>query len=506
MRRESWPVAKSAGLSAILMGVLVILGWITDTPMLKSLLPGFQTMKVNTALMFIMVGWWLLKPNVWLPWILGVFATILFIQSPLGLDFGLDQLLIADQGGGLYPGRPAQPTAFAFMVMAVAMARPGRVSQWLLHGVTLLGFVSILGYLTNEPELYTIASATSMSIPASVGLLVLSIGVAFYQPNLGLLGAFTGTGLGARAAREMAPALIGFVLLSEGMRVILLRAGYTAEGFGSALQILAIVVFVLFLIRRVARQLNASDSEIRSLNRNLERKVADRTAELQRKNAQLLDFTHIISHNLRAPVANLVSIASMRNALSDPHELDELQAMQDQVVHNLRTTLDDLTNALKVQQSRDLNTEPLEFASMLDTVAANLSGIIRAESAELTSDFGAAPVVVFNRFYLESILQNLVGNALKYRHPDRKPTIHLRSHHEGDSIILSVTDNGVGMDLARHGAKLFGFGKTFHDHPDAKGIGLYMTRSQLEALGGHISAESEVGMGTTFRLVFPASA
>ncbi|OCC28252.1 Histidine kinase [Leptospira interrogans serovar Canicola] len=103
---------------------------------------------------------------------------------------------------------------------------------------------------------------------------------------------------------------------------------------------------------------------------------------------------------------------------------------------------------------------------------------------------------------MESILLNFLTNAVKYRHPDRVPEITLNAERQENRLILSIKDNGLGIDMKKYGDKLFGMYKTFHNNKDAKGIGLFITKNQVEAMGGKIEVESRLNNGTTFRIIF----
>ncbi|MEQ9412921.1 MAG: ATP-binding protein, partial [Cyclobacteriaceae bacterium] len=103
---------------------------------------------------------------------------------------------------------------------------------------------------------------------------------------------------------------------------------------------------------------------------------------------------------------------------------------------------------------------------------------------------------------MESIIQNLVGNAIKYRSPERNPEIEVKTFRVNDETYFSVVDNGLGINLERHGGKIFGLHKTFHRHTEAKGVGLFITKTQVEAMGGTITVESTVGKGSTFTINF----
>ena len=104
--------------------------------------------------------------------------------------------------------------------------------------------------------------------------------------------------------------------------------------------------------------------------------------------------------------------------------------------------------------------------------------------------------------YLENILINFITNAVKYRHPDRKPKICIEVEQNNGLLLIHVRDNGLGIDLARHKKKLFGMYKTFHNNADARGIGLYICKNQAEAMDCDIFVESQVNMGSTFTLCF----
>lgn len=102
---------------------------------------------------------------------------------------------------------------------------------------------------------------------------------------------------------------------------------------------------------------------------------------------------------------------------------------------------------------------------------------------------------------MESIMLNLLSNSIKYSSPERTAKIHFYTEIKNNTIMLVITDNGLGIDLEKHGHKLFGLNNTFHRHVDSKGVGLYMTKIQIEAVGGSITVESEVDRGTTFKII-----
>ena len=226
------------------------------------------------------------------------------------------------------------------------------------------------------------------------------------------------------------------------------------------------------------------------------------TLHLQEQNRKLDEFAHIISHNLRAPVNN---IHALINLLDDRSEISDYQLIFDKlkkVSKNLSETMNELLDTLKAKAETDGTMTEMRFKEVLDKVVQSLEGELIVAEASVTFDFNAAPTIRYSKPYLESIFQNLLTNAIKYRSADRKLCVHFRSFYTDDHLELEVTDNGQGIDMEKFGDKLFGLHKTFHQHQEARGVGLFLVKTQIEALGGNIFVRSEVDKGTTFTIRF----
>jgi signal transduction histidine kinase len=137
------------------------------------------------------------------------------------------------------------------------------------------------------------------------------------------------------------------------------------------------------------------------------------------------------------------------------------------------------------------------------TVQAELAELLYQQQGQLTVDFAAAPTARFPRLYLESILKNLVSNALKYRAPERAPAIQVRSHRQGPAVVLTVSDNGRGIDLSRDRGRLFQPFTRLTAEGEGVGLGLYMIQALLQQRGGSLDVSSTPGVGTTFAVVLP---
>jgi signal transduction histidine kinase len=246
------------------------------------------------------------------------------------------------------------------------------------------------------------------------------------------------------------------------------------------------------------------NEEIKRRIENLESEVENRTRELLEYNQRLEQFAFITAHNLRAPVATILGLGNVLDlANENPDEkkliYDKLiftTKELDRVVRDLNSILDIRKNSTTVLSNIDLDVE-------VEQLCANLDKEIKDTNAKIECDFSDVKVVNAVKPYLDSILSNLVGNAIKYRHPSRAPHIFLTAQQNGNGICITIADNGIGIDLKLHREKLFTLYSRFHTHVDGKGLGLHMVKTQLAAMGGTIEIESEVEKGTTFFVYLP---
>ncbi|MBE8431926.1 HAMP domain-containing histidine kinase, partial [Leptospira interrogans serovar Pomona] len=181
---------------------------------------------------------------------------------------------------------------------------------------------------------------------------------------------------------------------------------------------------------------------------------------------------------------------------------DELLQSLEMSVKDLMTTLSDIVEVIKIRRNRNVDKQPIFFKDAFIKIQNLLSTEIKKTSAEIQTDFTAAPEILYAKVYLESILLNLLSNALKYSDPNRKLEISLVSYIKDKKIFLVVRDNGLGIDLRKYGHQIFKMNKTFHREKEGQGIGLFMTKNQIESLGGEITVESSPGKGTSFLVNF----
>jgi len=226
------------------------------------------------------------------------------------------------------------------------------------------------------------------------------------------------------------------------------------------------------------------------------------TEDLKRKNEQLEEFTQIVSHNLRSPVGNILTLLNFFEGTEAADERAEYLKLLKESGATTLNTLHELNEVLKIKQNRNIEKQVLSFEKVFAHVKAMLSAKIAETGAEIHIDFSQAPIIEYPRIYLESILLNLLSNSLKYIYPGRPPIIHFKTFNIKDHIYLQVSDNGLGINLERYGHQVFKLRKTFHRHPESRGIGLFMIKNQIEAMGGEIILTSKENEGTTFSVNF----
>lgn len=220
------------------------------------------------------------------------------------------------------------------------------------------------------------------------------------------------------------------------------------------------------------------------------------------QNKKLVTFAHIVSHDLRSHTANFSMLLNFLENETQPEERERILTMLTDASDNLLDTLRSLNEVVEISTNINIEKVPLEIYSRINSAALNLSGLIKKTKTRIIIEIPEEETVQAVPAYLDSILINFITNAIKYKHPDRSPIIRMTMDTEGIYKVLRVEDNGLGIDLDQYGNKIFGMYKTFHSNPDARGIGLYLTKNQIEAMNGKVQVESTVGKGSVFKVYF----
>ena len=220
------------------------------------------------------------------------------------------------------------------------------------------------------------------------------------------------------------------------------------------------------------------------------------------QNKKLINFAHIVSHNLRSHTANFSMLVDFLVKEEQESEKERILEMLTKASDNLMDTLENLNEVVDISINVNLEKKPLNLNEQIERVKENLTAFFHQNDVQLKNNISDKVYVKAVPAYMESIILNLLTNSVKYKHPQRTPEITLSTKKEEDHIVLSISDNGLGIDMEKYGKKLFGMYKTFHNNSDARGIGLYITKNQIEAMGGSINAQSEANIGSTFSVYF----
>ncbi|MFD0860865.1 PAS domain-containing protein [Sungkyunkwania multivorans] len=220
------------------------------------------------------------------------------------------------------------------------------------------------------------------------------------------------------------------------------------------------------------------------------------------QNGRLLNFAHIVSHNLKNHAGNFKMLLDLLEETDSHSEKEEITSYLKTTSDSLTETIEHLTEIVSIQTNARGQKESLQLKTFVKGALNTLSGEIAHRQATIVDEVDDEAFVNYLPAYLDSILLNLLSNALKYSDTSRKPVINIRTSLDQEKVSLQIRDNGIGIDLEKYGDRLFGMYQTFHGNENAVGIGLFITKNQVEAMGGNIELESTPNRGTTFTIHF----
>lgn len=223
------------------------------------------------------------------------------------------------------------------------------------------------------------------------------------------------------------------------------------------------------------------------------------TEELMYTNRELEKFAYITSHNLRAPVVNIVSLLNMidKSSFTDSNSAAVIEKI-DLSVQRLESTLDDLIDVVSAKKITLSEKASINISECTRAVLSNLETQLIKVDADVNVNIEKADRIFYIKSVLESIIQNLITNAIKYRSLDRRLKIEINTTEDDDFVYLSVRDNGIGFDSNKYGEKIFKLYERIHHNVEGKGLGLYLIKTQIEALNGRIVVTSKPDEGALF--------
>jgi chemotaxis family two-component system sensor kinase Cph1 len=244
----------------------------------------------------------------------------------------------------------------------------------------------------------------------------------------------------------------------------------------------------------------------------LETIISERTFALEESinhqrvlNRDLDHFVYSASHDLKSPINNIEGLMTLLKEeiiQYDNKECIDVINRIDNSLSRVKKTINNLTDVLKVQRNPYEDRAQLNFEELLKEIVFENEELIRKANAIIETDFEIENIY-YSQTGLKSILYNLVSNAVKYKSEKRRPLIKIKTFKRGADVVLTVEDNGLGMDIVKHREKVFGIFKRLNDTVEGSGIGLYIIKRLIEENGGTIDASSEVDKGSIFTIIIP---
>ena len=240
-----------------------------------------------------------------------------------------------------------------------------------------------------------------------------------------------------------------------------------------------------------------------SKNKLLEIERLKITGDLVQRNRDLEQFAFIVSHNLRAPVANIIGLNNLLK--EDMPKKDENEIIQK--IHTSTKRLDevitDLNDILQIKHEMTEVKVPIKLTNLLKNVIGTIKHIVKESKASITLNFEEANEINSIRSYLGSVFYNLITNSIKFTCEGVPAQICISTKYDQNNLIIEYTDKGLGIDLTKYRKNIFQMYQRFHLHIDGKGIGLFMVKNQVEVLGGTIDIQSQPNKGVAFTIILP---
>ncbi len=235
----------------------------------------------------------------------------------------------------------------------------------------------------------------------------------------------------------------------------------------------------------------------------LEKELLASNRVIINQNERLLNFANIVSHNLKTYAFNLKEVLALYKEAVDPAEKELLFRYLEDISTDFSSTVGNLHEIAHAENSGHLPTQEVNLLTVITSRIDLLKIQVETSGVHVINEVPGSINLRTNLSYLESIILNLLTNGIKYRALDKQAIIRISAERFGDEILLRFEDNGIGIDLKKYRKKLFQIYQTFNGNKDAKGIGLYITKFQIEAMGGHIEVESAPGIGSVFNVRLP---
>ncbi|WP_299110300.1 PAS domain-containing sensor histidine kinase [uncultured Winogradskyella sp.] len=241
--------------------------------------------------------------------------------------------------------------------------------------------------------------------------------------------------------------------------------------------------------------------------KNTEDKLNKNLQLITSQNKRLYNFTHIVSHNLKTHIGNFKNILEFYEEAKTEIEKEDLVLHLKSISDSLTSTIVDLDDIISIKSKAQVNqiNERVYLHNCCNKIIESLSIDSQNKGVTIHNALRKDEVILSNKSYLDSIFYNIISNGIKYSDPNKKSQIIIQSVHTKSHIKILISDNGIGIDMDKFKGQIFEMYQTFHGtmRQDSRGVGLYITKTQVDALQGEIQIESKLDEGTAFSLTFP---
>ncbi|WP_052374191.1 ATP-binding protein [Methanobacterium sp. SMA-27] len=511
------------------LGLLILIGWMFNIPLLLHPGSGFSAIKSNAGLAFLLIGvslWFVQTKKIKfhnqgiaqiLAFIVLIIGFLTLMEYIFNLNIGIDQILFKEAVGALNtssPNRMALTTVINFILAGICIllwdVKTPRVYRPTQIFAIIGGFISLIGFLAyiyNASLFYHIPQFTAISIYATIIFILLFGAILLARPDTGIMSIINSNDISGVLARRLLPLIIILPIIFGLISRYGVNIGLYNEQLADILFLFFIIIFLTIIVWITIISIKKIDDDRRLLEIeyqvSLEENVKDRTKELEQSNKDLQQFAYVASHDLREPLRMITSFLQ----LLERRYYDQLDEDANEFIGfavNGAKRLDYMINDL-LEYSRVANTKrefsKVDVNKVLEYTILNLKSAIDDSSAEITYD--ALPTLFADEQLMILLFQNLISNSIKYRR-EEIPKISISAIKESNQYLFTVKDNGIGMS-PKHLKKIFTIFQRLHtkEEYEGTGIGLAITQKIVHQHAGEIWVESEPGKGSTFYFTIP---
>ncbi len=232
---------------------------------------------------------------------------------------------------------------------------------------------------------------------------------------------------------------------------------------------------------------------------SIENQLRSKIEELEFLNKELDEFANVVSHDFKTPLTSISLLAQLAlREKSQDKQLDFLKQILSSS-RKLKEQLNGLNKLVSLKKNRAEKIEQVNFQERLNIILSEYGDLAEME-AEVVSNFSKAPGISYFTAHIDSLFNNLITNAIKYRKKDQPLKVELESRQEQEFVVITIKDNGIGIDLTKNMNKLFQPFKRLSDQGTGTGLGLSLVKRMIEQANGYIEVFSELGLGTQFKV------